>query len=121
MLEFKYDSYFTYQELTSALQTLADKHADQAELISLGVSPQGRHIWLMEISDDSERKAEDKPAYYIDANHHAGEVTGSMVALHTIDYLLSNQEKPEVAQMLKRYTFYIILSIASKSRGCFFY
>ncbi|NLN82827.1 MAG: zinc carboxypeptidase [Firmicutes bacterium] len=108
MLEFKYDSYFTYQELTSALQTLADKHADQAELISLGVSPQGRHIWLMEISDDSERKAEDKPAYYIDANHHAGEVTGSMVALHTIDYLLSNQEKPEVAQMLKRYTFYII-------------
>ena len=108
MLEFKYDSYFTYQELTSALQTLADKHADQAELISLGVSPQGRHIWLMEISDDSERKAEDKPAYYIDANHHAGEVTGSMVALHTIDFLLSNQEKPEVAQMLKRYTFYII-------------
>lgn len=103
-----YDHYYTYEELTQALKGLAEKHPKLSKLISIGVSPEGRHQWLMQITDESTGPAESKPAYYIDGNHHAGEVTGSMVALHTIDHLLSESENPEVASLLKRYTFYIL-------------
>lgn len=108
MLKFSYDSYVTYAELTERLQILAAEHPQESKLISLGLSPEGRHIWLMEISDEKIKASSDKPAYYIDGNHHAGEVTGSMVALHTIDFLLSNKNDPQVQSLLERYTFYIL-------------
>jgi len=108
MLTWTYDHYYAYEELTQALKTLAEKHPKLCKLISIGVSPEGRHQWLMQITNESTGTAENKPAYYIDGNHHAGEVTGAMVALYTIDYLLSESETAEVASLLNRYTFYVL-------------
>ncbi|HZW49004.1 MAG TPA: M14 family metallopeptidase [Bacillota bacterium] len=113
MLKFKYDHYYAYDELTAALQQLQADHAAMANLISIGESPQGRQQWLMEITDPATGPAADKPAYYLDGNHHAGEVTGAMVALYTIDYLLSEQaDIPAVRTLLQRYTFYILPRIS---------
>lgn len=109
---FTYDHYYTYPELTKAMQDLAAAYPQLAKLQSIGRSPEGRELWLMEITDPSTGTACSKPAYYIDGNHHAGEVTGSMVALYTIDELLSKSEQPEFKELLQRYTFYILPRIS---------
>ena len=50
-----------------------------------------------------------KPALYIDGNFHAGEVTGSMINLYAIKYILENYGKDErVTRLLKRNTLYVI-------------
>ncbi|MCE5196955.1 MAG: M14 family metallopeptidase [Negativicutes bacterium] len=109
MLKLKYDHYYAYDELTAALRQLQAGYPKLANLLSIGQSPQGRQQWLMEITDPATGAAADKPAYYIDGNHHAGEVTGAMVALYTIDYLLSEAAtNPAVQSLLQRYTFYIL-------------
>ncbi|MCL2188790.1 MAG: M14 family metallopeptidase [Defluviitaleaceae bacterium] len=103
-----YDRYLVFEELTKALHDLAAAFPQLAQLRSIGKSGEGRDLWLMEITDTRTGTADSKPAYLIDGNHHAGEVTGSMVALYTIDELLSRAEEPEFGELLKRYTFYIL-------------
>ncbi len=108
-LELAFDKYYTYAELSAALQQLASAYPDLAKLYSIGQSPEGRELWLMELTNRATGAAADKPAYYADGNHHAGEVTGSMVALYTIVQLLTGyQSDPKMQQLLDNYTFYIL-------------
>jgi len=104
----KYDHYYLYAELTAALQQLAAANPQLAKLASIGTTPEGRELWLMTITDGSSGDADHKPAYLIDGNHHAGEVTGSMVALYAIDELLTRSREPAFIELLQRYTFYIL-------------
>ncbi len=61
------------------------------------------------MTDASTGPASKKPAFYFDGNHHAGEVTGSMISMYTIKYLLENYGKDErVTKILQRYTVYAI-------------
>ena len=108
----KYDHYYTYPELTQAMHDLAAAYPELAKLEAIGTSPEGRSLWLMEITDRACGEACSKPAYYIDGNHHAGEVTGSMVALYAIDELLTRSEEPEFKQLLQQITFYILPRIS---------
>ncbi|MCL2171355.1 MAG: M14 family metallopeptidase [Defluviitaleaceae bacterium] len=104
----KYDHYFAFEELTKALHDLAAAYPGLAQLKTIGKSPQGRELWLMEITDAATGAADTKPAYLIDGNHHAGEVTGSMAALYAIDELLSRSAEADFAELLRRYVFYIL-------------
>lgn len=116
---FAYDHYYTYSELTGNLRQLAQTYPGLAELTSLAVTPGGRDIWLMSITDSSTGPCEEKPAYYCDGNHHAGEVTGSMAAFHFADYLLTNSAEPETAALLKKYAFYIIPRMSPDGAECY--
>ncbi|HKH39540.1 MAG TPA: M14 family zinc carboxypeptidase, partial [Rubrobacter sp.] len=51
-------------------------------------SYEGREIWLAELTNLKTGPAETKPAFWVDGNIHAGEVTGSMAALYLIEHLL---------------------------------
>lgn len=104
-----YDHYYTYAELTDALQQLAGQYPSLAKLYSIGQSPEGRQLWMMEITNPATGPAGHKPAYYADGNHHAGEVTGSMVALYLVDQLLQGAESDAaISQLLDRYAFYVL-------------
>ena len=109
---FSYDHYFLYDELTRALERLAAMRPDLMRLSSLARTPYGREVWLAEITDPTTGPAESKPALYVDGTQHAGEVTASMVAMHFIDFLITNAEKPEVAETLRDRTFYVIPRVA---------
>lgn len=85
MLNFLYEQYDTYDELTEKLKKLQTQYPELAKLNSIATTPEGRQLWMMVITDFAAGEADLKPAYYIDGNFHAGEVTGSMVALYTID------------------------------------
>ncbi|MFM7438984.1 MAG: M14 family metallopeptidase, partial [Snowella sp.] len=55
----------------------------------------------------------EKPGYWIDANTHAGEVTGSTVACYIIYYLLTQyRQDPQVTQLLDHYTVYVLPRLA---------
>lgn len=103
-----YDRYYPYEELTEALRRLAALRPDLAKLSSLNKTKEGRDIWLLEITDPTTGVCGEKRAYYVDGNEHAGEVTGSMAALYFADYLLTNADSPEVAELLKTTAFYIV-------------
>jgi murein tripeptide amidase MpaA len=103
-----YDHYFTFEELTTALKQLTASYPQFSRLSDVGISPEGRQLWLLTLTDFNTGKPENKPAYYIDGNFHAGEVTGSMVALYTAEALLQRSHEEATARLLQEVTFYII-------------
>ncbi len=105
---FVYDHYYRYQEITDILKGYAEKYPALTRLSSIGQTPQGRSIWLLEVTDTAAGAFEDKPAYYMEANIHAGEVTGSMVVMYFLDTLFSNLSDPAIWQLLERYTIYAV-------------
>lgn len=115
MKELNYSSnkYYKYNEIILLLQMWQNKFPNEFSYEVIGKSYEKRDIFAVTITAKTNQQACEKPAYYIDANHHAGEVTGSSVALYTINYLLNNYQKDErVSRLLEKYTFYIIPRIA---------
>lgn len=108
MPSFSYDHYYDFAQMTQCLKQLAQEYPNLAKLSQIGISPEARPLWLLTITDFSVGPDEEKPAYYIDGNFHAGEVTGSMAAVYTAEYLLRQAHTPEIAQLLNEVTFYII-------------
>ncbi|MHB8756507.1 MAG: M14 family metallopeptidase [Bacillota bacterium] len=112
-VELDFTRYHKHAELVEALNRLATAHPDLARVYSIGRSLEGRDQWLIEITNQATGPAADKPAYHINGNHHAGEVTGSSVALYTAWYLLSRYgDDPEVTDLLDTRAFYILPRIA---------
>ncbi len=108
MTEPLFDHYYTYEELTADLQALAAAHPETANLYSIGQSHRGRELWMMEITAPN-APAGEKPGYYIDANTHPEEVTGSMVALYTCRHLLEGYgQDAEITRLLEERVFYIL-------------
>lgn len=83
------DHYINYQELTDFLLALADKFPNLVKIQSLGLSPEGRHLWLASLTDYSTGKDSSKPAMWIDGNIHSDEVAGCQAACHLLDFLTS--------------------------------
>jgi len=106
---FGWDKYLNYQELTDFMKEIASRYSDLCEMYSIGKTWQGRDIWCLEVTNKKVGKAGEKPALYVDGNTHAGEVTGSMIALYTAWYLVSNYSKDsKVSTLLDTRTFYIV-------------
>ncbi|MBO0796457.1 MAG: carboxypeptidase, partial [Ktedonobacteraceae bacterium] len=89
-------SYYTYDVLTTLLHELVATYPELAEIESIGKSLEGRELWLVTLTNKKTGPALEKPAYWIDGNTHAGEVTGSTVVLYTIWSYLTNYGKDEM-------------------------
>mgnify|MGYP002587498818 FL=1 len=110
---FNYDHYYDWLEMSECLKHLVKQYPSLMQLESICVSEEGKDVWAVTLTDSSAKEAAAKPAYYIDGNHHAGEVTGSMAAMYTVDLLCTNYNKDEkITDLLKNYTFYIIPKIS---------
>ncbi|HSL93803.1 MAG TPA: M14 family metallopeptidase [Bacillota bacterium] len=108
-VDITFDRYYKYEELTGLLNKYTEEYPEFAALSSIGKSHEGRDIWVMTLTNSATGKHGDKPAMYVDANIHAGEVTGSVAALYLIDYLLSNYETDQlIKRLLDTYTFYVL-------------
>jgi len=108
-VDVRFDRFYKYDELTQILEAYAAGYPKLASLSSIGKSYEGRDLWCLTLTNEETGAPEDKPAMYIDGNIHAGEVTGSAVALYTIDYLLTNfGNDKNVDYLLNNRTFYIL-------------
>ena len=113
MKKYPFDHYYLYEELTSCLKELAADHPRLMKLSSICTTREGREVWACEITNEQTGGALTKPAYYVDGLHHAGEVTGSMAALHFVVTLLQGYgENETVTKLLDTSTVYVIPRIS---------
>jgi len=107
--QIKFDHYYRFNEMEAFLKLMAGRYPGLAQLSSAGKSGEGRDIWVMALSDKSTGDPYEKPAIYVDGNFHAGEVTGSMINLYAIKYILDNYGKQDrVTKLLQRNTLYVV-------------
>jgi murein tripeptide amidase MpaA len=104
-----FSHYYRYDALVDLLRSYAEEHSQLATLRSIGTSYEGRDVWLMTITNQATGPDHEKPAFWLDANIHATEVTGSTAALHLIAHLLENYEDDaRIKQLLDERAFYIL-------------
>lgn len=111
--EYRPDLYYRYAELGRLLHDWAAHYPALAAVESIGKSYEGRDLWCMTLTNEATGAHGDKPAYYIDANIHAGEVLGSAVCLYTINHLLTGYGADDFCtRLLDDFTFYIVPRIS---------
>ena len=90
--------YHDYDQLTSELQELAQKHSNLLHLYSLnGDSVEGRKLWVMKISTDQNERSDLKPMVKYIANMHGNEVVGRELLLAFIEYLVDTYQTGTVS------------------------
>ncbi len=103
------DRFVRYEELTALLHGWRDDHPRLVGLESIGTSYEGRDIWLVTVTNADTGPADEKPAFLVEANIHAIEVTGCAAALHLIDRLVTGYgDDPAVTRALDTRTFYVV-------------
>ena len=108
MPDVRFDKYYKYDELTTILQAWAAEQPDRFHLTSIGKSHEGRDIWLATVTNFATGPDTEKPAFFIEANIHATEVTGCTAALHLINKLLTQYGSDEkVTRVMDTRAFYI--------------
>jgi murein tripeptide amidase MpaA len=106
-------SFYTYEVLTTLLHDLVAAYPALAEIASIGKSLEGRDLWLVTLTNKQTGPALDKPAYWIDGNTHAGEVTGSTVVLYTLwSYLTNYGHDATLTRILDRSAIYLLPRIS---------
>lgn len=86
--------YTTYAELTSLIQSYAERFPSIVRIESIGKSHEGRDIWALKISDNASVD-EDEPAIFFNAMHHAREVMTTEVTLDIIDQLVTKYQSDD--------------------------
>ncbi|MGQ9672452.1 MAG: M14 family metallopeptidase [Candidatus Aminicenantales bacterium] len=116
-VELSFDHFYDHAELTRALKALQNAYPQLMTLRSIGMSSQGRDIWVAILSNPKTGPAEHKPGYYIDGNIHGNEIQGAEVALYVIWYLLNNYGRTELAtRLLDERVFYVVPTMNPDSR-----
>src|SRR5438477_8716776 len=113
MPQIDFSHYYKYDEIRDFLDDVAREYPKLVSVSSIGKSYEGRDIILATLTNRETGPATEKPAYWIDANTHAGEVTGGAVALYTIWYAASQYGQDEqVTRLLDDHALYILPRIA---------
>ncbi len=109
MPKLDFSHFYKYDEIRKFLEAAQKKYPKLISVSSIGKSYEGRDILIATLTNRDTGPDLEKPAYWIDANTHAGEVTGSAVALYTIDRYTSKYGKdPRITQLLDEHTLYIL-------------
>ncbi|MDF2678891.1 MAG: Peptidase carboxypeptidase [Brevibacillus sp.] len=105
---FDIQHYPTFDEVQYWLEKWAKQYPGLVELYSAGKSLEGREIWQITITNKKSGKPTEKPAMWVGANRHSGEVTTRVAALHFAQTLLTKYGKdPEITRLLDSGTFYV--------------
>ncbi|MCL2404609.1 MAG: M14 family metallopeptidase [Defluviitaleaceae bacterium] len=100
--------YYNWPEIQELIAQWCKAFPDLIKSYPIGKTYEGRDIICLEITAPG-APAHEKPGYYVDANFHAGEITGSAVALYTVSWFLENYDRDsEVTELLTNYAWYIV-------------
>ena len=105
----RFDSFYSYAELTETLETWAAAFPTLCSLESIGSSYKGRDIWLVTVTNLDTGPAHEKPALLVEAQIHAAELTATTAALHLVERLLHEYGTNErVTRALDTRWFYVV-------------
>lgn len=107
-----YDQYYNYVDLTSRLQSLAQKYLHIANLSSIGRSVEGRELWVMRISADPNTDSPGKPKFKYVGNMHGDETVSRQVLVYLVEELLGKYgEEPRITRLINTTDIYIMPSM----------
>ncbi len=106
----RFDQFYRYPELTRLLQDYAAALPAVLELRSIGKSHEGRDIWLMVVTNSATGADVDKPAFWVDGNIHAAELTASTACLYWLHHVATGWDEgdEQVRQLLDTRVLYIV-------------
>jgi murein tripeptide amidase MpaA len=105
----RFDQFYRHRELTRLLQDYAAAAPQLVSLASLDKSWEGRDIWLLKITNKDTGSDLDKPAFWVDGNIHAAELTAGTACLYWLHHLVTGYESdPQVRQLLDTRAVYIV-------------
>ena len=108
-MDITFNTYYTYSQLTERLAWLAAQHPGIMQVTALGKSHEGREIPLVVLTNRETGPDTEKPAFWIDANIHATEVTASMAALYFVKKLVEGYGRdPKITRVLDEQTVYVV-------------
>ncbi|MDP1534406.1 MAG: M14 family zinc carboxypeptidase, partial [Rubrivivax sp.] len=97
----RFDQFYRHPELTRLLQDYAAALPGLVGLRSIGKSHEGRDIWLVTLTNTATGADTDKPAFWVDGNIHAAELTASTACLYWLHHLASGYPSDaQVRQLL---------------------
>ena len=109
----RFDHFYRHAELTQLLADYASARPDLLSLRSIGKSFEGRDIWLATLTNTHTGADTDKPAFWVDGNIHAAELTASTACLYWLHHLVSHyggsdEVGRQVTQLLDTRAVYIV-------------
>jgi murein tripeptide amidase MpaA len=103
-----YSRFPRYDELVAHLRAFAHEYPQLVALQVIGQSHERRDLHVAIITNRATGKAQDKPAYWVDGNIHATELSASTACLYFIDTLVKGHgADPEITHCLDTRAFYI--------------
>ncbi len=103
------EEYKNPAETEEILKEYNSKYPSISKLVSIGKSLEGRDIWAIKITKDSDLKSTLKPVVLFNSMHHAREIMTPEVSIDIIDYLLSNYgHKSDVTNWLDTTVVWVI-------------
>ncbi len=109
MPKVRFNKFYKYNELTRLLKAYAKDYPNLIGLESIGKSHEGRDVWLVTATNFKSGSDTEKPAFWVDGNIHASEVTASAAALYLIQSLVTKYKKDtNITRALDTRAFYII-------------
>jgi murein tripeptide amidase MpaA len=109
MPKVRFDKFYRYNELTRLLKAYTKEYPNLIRLESIGKSHEGRDVWLVTATNFNSGNDTEKPAFWVDGNIHASEVTTSAAALYLIEALVQRYKKDaNVKRALETRAFYIV-------------
>jgi murein tripeptide amidase MpaA len=108
-IDIRFDTYYPYEALTARLQGLVEEHPHLLSIASIGKSYEGRDVWCLTATNFATGSADEKPAFWCDANIHATEVSPSSAMLYLLHKLVTEYgTNEEVTRVLDTRAFYIV-------------
>ena len=105
----RFNKFYRYDELTKLLKAYVKEYPKLFKLESIGKSHEGRDVWLITATNFKSGDDADKPAFWVDGNIHASEVTASAACLYFIHTLATKYGKDkQVTAALDTRAFYVV-------------
>lgn len=109
----RFDQFYRYTELTQLLFAYAEARPNLVSVRSIGKSFEGRDIWVLALTNTATGADIDKPAFWLDGNIHAAELSASTACLYYLHDLLSkygsaDEQGRQVTQLLDTRVIYMV-------------
>lgn len=105
----RFDEFYRYEPLTELLFAYAEARPNLVSVRSIGRSHEGRDIWILVLTNTATGADVDKPAFWLDGNIHAAELTASTTCLYYLHDLIGKYgSDPQVTHLLDTRVIYMV-------------
>jgi len=105
----RFDLFHRHDALTQIIFGYAEAYPNLVSVRSIGKSFEGRDIWLLVLTNTATGLDTDKPAFWLDGNIHAAELTASTTCLYYLEHLVTGHgQDAQVSHLLDTRTIYMV-------------